>query len=228
MTWLSVVVPVYGNADALPELHRRLSAVLDRMAAACEVIYVDDASSDASPVVLRDVASRDGRVRVVTLPRNVGQQRALLSGIERASGEWVVTMDADLQDPPEAIPALLAAGSQGAEVVFAGRRGRYESSVRLLTSRVYKRLLSWLSGVPVDAGAFVAMRQGVRQSLLELAGPEPVLVPMLAATGARLRSIPVNRESRPGGGSGYSSWARLRIAARGLRWAVRTRLRVEP
>ena len=130
MTELSVVVPVYGNAAELPELHRRVS---DATAGyRTELVLVDDASTDDSLAVIERLAGGDERVTAVGLERNVGEHEAVMEGLRRASGAWTVVMDADLQDPPEAIPELLgAARERGIDVVFAGRRGRYESLPRL-------------------------------------------------------------------------------------------------
>ena len=149
---VSVVVPVYGNAETVGPLQARLRAVLDRAALAHETVFVDDASPDGSLAALRALAERDPAVRVLALPRNRGQHRAVLAGLRLARGRHVAIMDADLQDPPEALPALLARARDGYDAVFAGRRGHYESRGRLLTSRVFKWLLHAATGLPADAG----------------------------------------------------------------------------
>src|SRR5947208_9645895 len=191
---VSIVVPVYRNADTLDELHRRVTAALGRAGARHELLFVDDACPAGSLAVLRRLAARDPRVAILSLAENVGQNRAVLAGLAHARGEVVVIMDADLQDPPEAIPALLAA-LRGPAVVFAGRPGRYESAVRLATSRALKWLLHLLSRrrIPGDAGLFVAMRRSVVERLLAFPDPDPYVVGLIGRTGLPLASIPVER-----------------------------------
>ncbi|MGH3041668.1 MAG: glycosyltransferase, partial [Gaiellaceae bacterium] len=169
-----------------------------------------------------ELAAVDARVRVVSLPQNVGQHAAALVGLARAQGGWTVVMDGDLQDPPEAVPALVAAGREAdVPVVFAGRRGRYESRGRLLTSRLHKRTLALLAGVPADAGIFVALERPVVDELLTMrTRRRPSLVAMIGCVGAPMSSVPVERAPRPEGGSSYSPWGRLRLGWRALAWVV--------
>jgi undecaprenyl-phosphate 4-deoxy-4-formamido-L-arabinose transferase len=108
MTDISVVIPVYNGARTITELHRRLVAVLEQCADAFEVVFVDDCGTDDSWDVIEAIAARDPRVRGIRLSRNFGQHNALLCGIRNARHEMVVTMDDDLQNPPEEIPRLLA------------------------------------------------------------------------------------------------------------------------
>jgi SAM-dependent methyltransferase len=222
---VSVVVPVYDNAATLPALHARLVAALgDRL---LEAIYVDDASRDDSAAVLRALASRDPRAVVVERPTNGGQHRALLDGLARASGAWVVCLDADLQDPPEALPALLvrAAGPDEPPVVFGGRRGGHASLDRRLTSRAFKGAQAALTGLPGDASSLVALRADVAGRVLELDdGRRPPFVPGMVATAARgaWASVPVERAASAAP-SGYSTRTRVAAGTRGLRWALAAR-----
>ena len=217
---LSVVVPVYGNADTLRTLHERLVRALDGAALAFEVLFVDDASPDRSRAVLEELASSDPRVALLGLERNVGQQQAVIAGLAQARGAWVVVMDADLQDPPEAILALLAHGRLGYKAVFAGRRGAYESPLRLLTSRLFKRLLSLLCGVPADAGIFVAMHRSLVERLLKMGGPKPFVVAMIGCAGLPMATLPVVRDVRPNGASAYSTWGRIKSGWRGIAFVL--------
>jgi len=223
MSELSVVVPVYGNAATLEELHGRVSsAVAGR---ALQLILVDDASPDDSRRVISELAARDPAVEPLLLERNVGQHAAVLEGLRRARGRWTAVMDADLQDPPEAIPVLLARAGPGDDVVFAGRRGAYEGPGRLATSRLFKRVLAAFSGVPRDAGMFFVANRRAVQSLLALDGPPPFLVAMIGAAGLRASSVPVERSRNPAGRSSYTPALRLRSAWRGFRWALTRRHR---
>jgi len=221
---ISVVVPLYRSAETVRELYERLCRVLEQSGEAFEIILVDDACPAGSGAVAREIVVVDSRVRLLTLSRNQGQHRAVLAGLEHVRGEWCVVMDADLQDPPEAIAQLLAERTPETGAVFAGRRGRYESRGRLLTSRLFKTALHALCGVPRDAGMFVMLERNLVQRLLAMTGPEPFVVAMIGCSGFPCRSIPVPRAVRPRGTSAYSSLMRLRSACRGLAWAFRWRL----
>jgi hypothetical protein len=220
---VSVVIPVFRNEDTLLELHRRLSMTLDPLP--FEILFVDDASPDGSPALLERIAREDDRVGVVVLERNGGQQRAVLAGLRLAQGDRVVVMDADLQDPPEAVPGLLARLEEdGVAVVFAGRRGRYESLLRLLTSRVFKRLLHLLAGVPPDAGLFLAMDRRMTQGILALPMDPPFVVAMVGATGLPAVSTPVRRAARPSGRSAYRFGDRMAVGVGALFGSLALRL----
>jgi glycosyltransferase involved in cell wall biosynthesis len=221
---VSVVVPLYRTADALPELHERLSRAL--AGRSFELVLVDDACPAGSGAAAARLAAADDRVRVLSLPRNRGQHAAVLAGLAEARGGWVVALDGDLQDPPEAVPVLLDAAQElGVPVVFAGRRGRYQSRARLLTSRAYKHVLAALTGVPRDAGLFVALDRAVVDEVLRMHGPRrPSVVAMIGCTGAPSRSIPVERAPRASGRSSYGAWGRLTLGWRAVAWVVAWRL----
>jgi glycosyltransferase involved in cell wall biosynthesis len=209
---VSVVVPVYCNADTLAELHTRLSAVLHGCATSHEIIFVNDACPAGSGAVLNRLAASDSCVRVHSHAQNRGQQRAVLTGLGMASGLVIVVLDADLQDTPEAIPSLVeAVGQMGNGAVFAGRRGHYEPNGRLLTSRVFKRMIAWTCGVPKDGGSFVAMSRAVAVRLLQMKTRRPYLLAMIGLTGYPTRSLPVERIERPRGTSAYTERMRWRM-----------------
>jgi glycosyltransferase involved in cell wall biosynthesis len=215
---VSVVTPVYRTAESIEELHRRLVDVLSALRRPFELVFVDDASPDHAGKVLRRLAGADGRVRVLALTRNEGQHRAVLRGLAAVRGDPVIVLDSDLQDAPEAIPALFAAADSGVAAVFAGRRGSYQSAGRLRTSRLFKRVNRLLCGVPVDAGLFVLLRRPLVERLLELSGPPPHVVSMIGLSGLRMRSIPIERVERPSGSSAYVAHQRIAAAMRALGW----------
>jgi hypothetical protein len=200
----SVVIAVYNNAATLVELYSRLKSVFLSGGFSFEVVFVDDSSSDGSVRVLDQLAGREEGVTVLTLKQNVGQHIAVLTGLSKSRGKW------------EAIPALLRTCNNGVDAVFAGRRGNYESRGRLLTSRLFKLLLHLLCGVPRDAGIFVLMSRRMVNALLSMPTSTPWIVSMIGCTGLRATSVPVKRAPRTEGRSGYSSFARLRTAARGI------------
>ena len=224
-TNLSVVAPVYRNADTLVSLYDRLCPVLENLGVSFEIIFVNDASPDHSLAVLKPLQMKDVRVAVLNLIHNVGQHQAVLQGLAKSKGEWIVVMDADLQDPPEAIPALLTKAQEGYSAVFAGRRGKYESPSRLLTSRLFKGILHLLTGVPADAGMFLAMNRNMADRILKMEDRHPFVVAMIACARLPVTSIPVTRVQRPLGNSAYNFRSRLRRARRALIWLLRWRLR---
>jgi glycosyltransferase involved in cell wall biosynthesis len=217
---VSIIAPVYRNADTLVELHRRLVLAIEKVTPSFEVIFVDDACPQGSFAILESLCCQDDRVCVIALETNHGQNTAVLAGLRVAQGKRVVILDADLQDPPEAIPQLLAEMDKGFPIVFAGRRGPYEAPQRLLTSRVFKFLLRLISGLPKDAGIFVAIQSDVVQSLLQLYAPQPFIVAMIGCLGIPMTSLPVARASRLMGKSAYSPWKRLKTGILAVWWAI--------
>ena len=222
---ISVVVPVYRNAATLRELHDRLSPLLTALRHSYELVFVDDACPEGSLNILKELTQVDAHVAVLELERNMGQQWAVLVGLAHSRGERLVVLDADLQDSPEAIPDLLAKLQEGFAAVFAGRRGRYESPLRLLSSRMFKGLLHLLCGVPSDAGLFVVMTRHMSERLLTLGSPNPHLLAMIGCTRLPTISIPVVRVPRQTGRSGHSSWARFRLALSAVTFVLSCRLR---
>jgi polyisoprenyl-phosphate glycosyltransferase len=217
---VSVVVPVFRNAETLDELHTRLAAAL-AAEQDLELVFVDDACPSGSAEVLERLAGDDDRVHRVRLPANVGQHRAILAGLAQARGEWIVVLDADLQDSPEAVPELLEnARAGGADAVFAGRRGRYESLPRHATSRVFKRALQLACGVPSDAGGFVVLSARLARRLVAMGAPPATLAAMIGCAGLPVRSLPVARAPRPRGRSAHGSVDRALIAGRTLVWVA--------
>ena len=219
---VAVVVPVYRNAATLPALVARLDAALT---GDWRLRLVVDACPGGSGAVADALAATDHRIRVSHLPCNVGQHRAIVHGLvaEADAGAWVC-MDADLQDPPEAIPLLLSTlDERGVAGVFAGRRGAYESVGRRVTGTLHRRVLTALTGLPVDAGAFFAMDRSLRDAVV--AGLRnrgaPSVVVAAGRSGLPLTSVPVRRDVRAEGRSAWTSRARLRQSAGTLWWAAR-------
>jgi len=220
---VSVVVPLFGNAATLPELCQRLVRSLQTAGLSFEVILVDDCSPDGTLQSAERLVGTDNRLGVLALERNVGQHRAVLVGLAHARGARAVVLDGDLQDPPEAIPALLTKADEGFDAVFGGRRGRYQPLPRMLTSVAYKTVQHLLCGVPRDAGMFIALSGGLVGRLLGFRGSGRLTVPaMIGLSGASCTSVPVVRSRRPVGRSSYSGRRRLAIGtgnvAAILRW----------
>ena len=150
-------------------------------------------------------------MRGIILAHNIGQHRAVLYALRYASGSAAVIMDADLQDPPEEIPRLLAPLDRGYEAVFADRQGAFQDEGRRLTSRLFKGLINLLTGVPPTAGMYIVLSRRTLASLEAMNQTRPYLVGMVGLTGLPITSVPVNRPVRPVGKSAYSSFHRLRM-----------------
>jgi glycosyltransferase involved in cell wall biosynthesis len=216
---ISIVIPIYRNAGTLVELYHRLCSGMEQQRS-FEILFVDDSCPEDSLAVMKRLSFQDQRVIAVGLERNVGQQRAVLIGLSLARGKRVVVMDGDLQDPPEAIPGLLERMNDGFSAVFAGRRGRYESPVRLFTSRLFKRLLHLLCNVPPDAGIFVAMDRPMVDRLVTMNPSMPFLVAMIGCSGMRTTSVPVMRAPRTVGSSAFTSLKRLKSGCLAILWVL--------
>jgi len=227
---VSVVLPLYGNATAQAELVTRLQAVLADADAPFEVIGVDDVGPDDAPEVLAR-AARDRGVpcRIVRHPHNLGQHQAVLTGLRAAAGELAVVMDADLEDPPETVPALLRAlrGSD-AELVFGRRASTAGGAEQRRSSRLFKKLFFRALGADVSprVGLFVALSKHARQRLLAAVqgDPDPYLVGWLATLGLPTVEVTYRRPADRGGPSAYTIRVRLRHLRRALTFLWRYRL----
>jgi glycosyltransferase involved in cell wall biosynthesis len=218
VTRVAVVVPVYRNAATLEPLAARLGAALAGRDWQLRLVV------DACPAGSADVAlSLAGpRVGVTLLEANGGQHAALRRGLadEPDADVWVC-MDADLQDPPEAVPLLLdRLGAGDVEAVFAGRRGAYESWLRRFSGGLHRRVAARLTGLPPDAGAFLALGPRVRSAVLAASGA-PSVVLAVGVARRPVASVPVSRAVRPEGRSAWTARARLGQSVRSLGWALR-------
>lgn len=215
---LSVVVPVHNEEGSLGELNRRLIDTLACMRLPFEIVYVDDGSTDGSLALLRGFA-RDPAVRVLALSRNFGHQAALAAGLEHAEGVAVVTMDADLQDPPELIPALVAQWRSGHEVVAAQRIAREgEQLVRRIAIKLYYRLLRRISDHPVmvDVGDYRLLDRRVLDIVVALPEREKYLRGLVSWAGFSHAMVPYTRPARFSGRSKFTYRRLLALAMRGV------------
>lgn len=202
---VSVVVPVYNEEKNLPELARRLAAVGPQLGADYELIFVDDGSSDGSLELLKGLAAADARVRVVEFNRNYGQHRAVFAGMAESRGEAIVTLDADLQNPPEEIPRLLERLAAGCDIVGGCRVTRRDSLLRKLISFINNRVASLATGVRLrDYGCMLrAYRREVVDQMVRC--PEyPRYVPAMGHLFAkRVEEVEVRHDQRHAGRSRY-------------------------
>ncbi len=211
---LSVVLPVYNEVENIVELHREIAAVLDVMEGETEVIYVDDGSSDGTLDKLRELHAEDARVVVVEFRRNFGQTAAMAAGFELARGAVVVAMDADRQNDPADIPALLDKIGEGYDLVSGWRHDRKDGFLlRLLPSRLANKLISWATDVHLhDYGCSLkAFRYDVVKKI-SLYGEMHRFIPALAsAVGARIAEVKVNHRPRVAGVSKYGISRTFRV-----------------
>ncbi len=216
---VSVISPVYRNRDTILELCKRVSGAFSATATTWELILVIDSCPDRSEELLQEISKRYPSVRGVYLPENQGQNRAVLWGLTRSRGRRIAVLDADLQDPPEALPEMLATLDQtGAQLMFARRTGQWTSAGRSCTSRLFKAILWGASGgrIPVDAGLFLVGDRCIAKFLLDTPFVAPYLMSRLARYRGRVASVSVTRNKRALGTSAYNSGMRLRLALRGL------------
>src|SRR4051794_25364981 len=210
---LSVVVPLRDEEGTVRELHRRVGEALADIP--FELILVDDASTDSTPVLLDGLADADSRVRVLRLSRNFGHQAALTAGLEHARGEAVAMLDGDLQDPPELLPQMLAHWRSGSDVVSAVRTDRAgESRVKLTTARWFYRLFAKLSDLDLtqDAGDFRLLDRRALDALLSMRERNRFLRGMSAWVGYTQTSVPYEREARHAGETKFTLRKMLRFS----------------
>ncbi|MBP6526329.1 MAG: glycosyltransferase family 2 protein [Dermatophilaceae bacterium] len=217
---LSVVVPVYNEEAVLPLLVDRLRPLADSWGVTYEVLCVDDGSSDATPVLLQRLRREWPQVRVVRLRANAGHQAAISAGLARARGDWVATIDADLQDPPEAIDEMLTvARAEGVDVVYGVRGDRAsDTAFKRISARAFYRSIRALSAVdaPVDAGDFRLMSRATVDAVNALPEHHRVLRLVVPALGFPSASVSYTRAARAAGESKYPLGKMIRLSVDSL------------
>jgi len=216
---VSVVVPCFNEEESLPELLRRVGEVLRGLDRRCEIVLVDDGSSDRTWEMIEARAARDPRVRGVRLARNHGHQLALTAGLAEARGDRVLMMDADLQDPPELLPAMMELMDRGYEVVY-GRRVRRagETLFKTATASLFYRAINRVSDVPIplDVGDFRLVSRRVLDAFLDMPERARFVRGMFAWLGFRQIALEYERDARNAGETKYPLRAMLRFAGDAL------------
>jgi polyisoprenyl-phosphate glycosyltransferase len=214
----SFVVPVFNEEAALPVLLRRLDLLMEGLDGAAEAIFVDDASSDCSSIILRDRAKGDPRYRYIRLSRNFGHQIAITAGMEAAVGQAVIVMDADLQDPPEVVGEMIARWQEGYEIVYGRRLSRAgESKFKRWTANLFYRLIARLSSIdiPRDVGDFRLIDRKVLEAFRAMPERDRYVRGMFAWLGFRQTEVSFHRPPRLLGETKYPFWKMLRLAVNG-------------
>jgi glycosyltransferase involved in cell wall biosynthesis len=203
---LSVVTPVYNGEASVAELCRRLSEVLPRVATQHEIILVNDGSRDRSWEVISELSSQTPAVRGLNLMRNYGQHNALLCGIRAAKYDVIVTVDDDLEHPPEEIPRLLARLHEGFDVVYGAPKGEQHGLLRALASRITRLALSTAIGTEVakNVSAFRAFRTRLREAFADYQSPFVSIDVLLTWATTRFGAIRVPFHPRHSGSSNYT------------------------
>ncbi len=228
---LSLVVPLFNERPVLPVFFERVLPVLAKLDLHWEVVLVDDGSDDGSVQYIRNVIDRTPGVRLVKLSRNFGKEAAMTAGLEHARGDAVIVLDADLQDPPEQIPAMVECWQSGAEVVLMQRRSRAgETVLKRWSAHFFYRLLNRTSrtNIPVDTGDFRLMSRKAVNALLELKERNRYMKGLFAWVGMPTRIIQYDREPRVAGETKWDYPGLVGLALEGLtsfsvsplRWAI--------
>ncbi|MBW8310909.1 MAG: glycosyltransferase family 2 protein [Rhizobium sp.] len=216
---LTVVIAAYNEEAALPEMHRRLSAVLDGLDAESRVLYVDDGSRDDTWGVLQRLAGADARVSLLRLARNFGKELALTAGLDHVDTDAALVLDADGQDPPELIPAFVAKWREGFDVVYGTRTRRDgETWLKRLTAAGFYRVMTRLSDTPIprDTGDFRLMSRPVLEALRQLRERQRFMKGLFTWVGFRQVSLPYERAPRLAGGSKFNYWRLWNLAIEGI------------
>lgn len=215
---VSVVVPIFNEQENLPQLRQRLTAALDQAAEPWELVLVDDGSQDQSPALLRQFHEQDPRIKVVTLSRNFGHQPAVTAGVHHASGDCVILVDGDLQDPPEVIPEMIRKWKQGNQVVLGQRSSRAERGARGIGFRLFYPILrrfTDLQNAP-DAGIFGLMDRAVVEEFNRLPERNRFIPGLRNWLGFRQSAVFYDRAPRAAGQPKQTLTRLIRYAADGM------------
>ena len=204
--WHSVVIPLYNEEGNVGELVGRLVPVLEQTGRAFEIVFVDDGSSDATAAKVRAASAADPRVKLVRFSRNYGQEAAVQAGILHASGQWVIQMDGDLQNPPEELTKLLVKRDEGYDIVYGVRTKRRDPFHRVLASRLMLWFMRSVLGVelPEDVTTFRVIEGRTARLIAGLPEKKKFFSALAVWTGARSATVPVDHAARAHGVTKYN------------------------
>lgn len=211
---ISVVIPVYGCRKALPELHRRLCENLEKIAETYEIVLVDDCCPQNSWEEIEKLCQKDKRVIGIRLSRNFGQIRAITAGLDKCQGDWIVVMDCDLQDRPEAIPELYAKAQEGYDVVFARREGRKDSFITKLLSKTFYKVYDYFTDGNFDSSIcnFSISKRKVIDSYCRMREQNRAYTMFIRWLGFRQTAIDLQADERFEGKSSYNFRKKMKMA----------------
>lgn len=216
---LSIVIPIYNEEKNISVIYNRCVAVVETICQSFEIIFVNDGSKDASFPIILQLSTQDARVKYIQLSRNFGHQIAVTAGLEACRGNYVVIIDADLQDPPELIKELYEKAKQGFEVVYAKRNLRKGESVfKTFTAKMFYRLLKRITSIkiPLDTGDFRIISRKVVEVLKQMPEQQKFLRGQIAWLGFKQTAVSYNRDERADGRSGYTIRKMIQLAMDGI------------
>ncbi|MDP2208991.1 MAG: glycosyltransferase family 2 protein [Bacteroidota bacterium] len=194
----SIIIPIFNEQETIPELYRRLKVVIDKLDKPVEVILVDDGSRDQSLKLLKEIHQKDARIKLLSFSRNFGHQVAISAGLDHASGEAVIIMDSDLQDPPELIPKMIDRWEEGNHVVYTVKRSRKENIFKKFAFHSFYKLMLFFSSIPIpiEAGNFSLIDQRVVKVIKEMPERNRYISGMRAWAGFKQTMIEFDRDAR--------------------------------
>lgn len=218
MQRISFVFPIYNESGNIELLHRTMGEVTAHLQEELEFVYINDGSKDNSLELLKQLATQDPRVTVIDLSRNHGHQLAVTAGLDAATGDAVVIMDSDLQDPPEVALELIEKWHEGYDVVYAQRRSREDSFFKKFTADMFYRTLNWLSDIdiPRNTGDFRLVSRKALDHVLKYREHDRFLRGMFAHAGFRQIAVQFDRHARHAGETGYPLKKMIKLAVDGI------------
>lgn len=216
---LSIIVPVFNEEEVLPEFHRRLTNMLTTLPVKSEVVYINDGSKDNTLDIMQDLRDKDSNVAVVDLSRNFGKEVALSAGLDYASGDAVIVIDADLQDPPELISEMVTYWQQGYDVVYARRKSREgETFMKRATAKAFYRLMqqSGRVSIPQDTGDFRLLSRKAVDALKMFREQHRFMKGLFSSIGFKQIPIEYNRDPRFAGKTKFNYWKLWNFALEGI------------
>lgn len=216
---LSVIIPIYNEEGNIPALFERLNSVVSKMEVEKEFLFVNDGSRDNSIALIKALAVKNTFVKYIDFSRNFGHQVAVSAGLDKASGDVIVIIDADLQDPPELILEMYEKMQSGFDVVYAKRTARKgESFMKKFTARLFYRILSSITSVsiPVDTGDFRIMSKQVADIVKSMPEKEKFLRGQISWVGFEQTYVEYDRDERQSGQTGYTYSKMIRFALDGI------------
>lgn len=214
----SIIIPIYNEENILPELHQRLEKVAAHLDGPVEVILIDDGSKDRSFEIMKELHTRDPRIKSVRLSRNFGHQIAISAGLDLAGGTAVILMDGDLQDPPELLPEMIARWKEGNQVVYTVKKSRKENKLKRFAFKSFYRILHALSTVeiPMDAGNFSLLDRRVVDILRKMPERNRYISGLRAWSGFRQTAVYYDRDPRFAGKPQMSLGRLVQLALDGI------------
>lgn len=216
---LSIVIPVFNEEAVIAATHARVIAVMENIAEPFEIIYIDDGSLDGTADIIAGWADADDRIKLISFSRNFGHQTAITCGMDHAAGDAIVVIDADLQDPPEVIPRMVAKWREGFEVVYGKRSARNgETVLKKMSARAFYRFLHRMSDVeiPTDVGDFRLIDRKVRDILQNIPEHNRYVRGLIAWLGFRQTDVAFERQPRAAGETKYPLRKMLKLAGDGI------------